>query len=506
LDQDIPLTDVVETVVEPVYPGIDYQLLFNLEPEPVNAIEKEITFQNTLSNQFDDLNEPYEFGTNPCSGVAARHDGSRDPTLLPASIVKRLRFRPSAEPVPLTHQDIIAGDLLFRAHCRAYKRDPSTVVEFDPLLFAECISLNEYNSLTSKTKQVIQANALRSHPDWRHTVVDIFSKTQQKINEGSIFGPWKACQTLALMHDTVLLIFGPVVKYLEAMDKRDAPKNLFKYGGRSPREMSEFSKKFVRPRRKSANDYTGFDTNQGREAQRLEELRMRYFSIPTELIEWYIHLKTNLSCQFGNLTSMRFTGEPGTYCFNSDFNLAVTYLRHDIPDDVAVFISGDDSLIDSVLPLRPEWALIEKYFYKLQFKLVESDYGSFCGYYVSHVGAVRGPRTLFFKLMLAHADHTIPEKLASYLTEFNVGHSLGDALWDCIDPSEAVYQMGCFDYFCRESPKAMKVALKVGPLSDDDIARMSSAMPDFHYTLFNQLPHKIRRLYAKLGRKPRISL
>jgi hypothetical protein len=505
-EPELVVDEITDPVVEPVYPGIDYQLLFNLEPEPINAIEKEITFQNTLSNQFDDLNEPYEFGTNPCSGIAARHDGSKDPTLLPASIVKRLRFRPSDEPVPLVCQDIIAGDLLFASHCRAYKRDVSTTIDFDPLLFAECISLNEYNSLTSKTKQVIQANAHRSHPDWRHTVVDIFSKTQQKINEGSIFGPWKACQTLALMHDTVLLIFGPVVKYLEAMDKRDAPQNLFKYGGRSPREMSEFSKRFVRPRRKSANDYTGFDTNQGREAQRLEELRMRYFSIPVDMIEWYVHLKTNLSCQFGNLTSMRFTGEPGTYCFNSDFNLAVTYLRHDIPDDVAVFISGDDSLIDCVLPLRSEWALVEKYFHKLQFKLVESDYGSFCGYYVSHVGAVRGPRTLFFKLMLAHADHSIPEKLASYLTEFNVGHSLGDALWDCIDPAEAVYQMGCFDYFCRESPRAMKVALKTGPLSDDDIMRMSAAVPDFHYTLFNQLPHKLRRLYAKLGRKPRISL
>jgi len=488
---------------EPVYPGVDYESFFNLLPESRVPEEREVVINGALSNQFPYIDLPYEFGVFPPQTIHRDHHSGRDPTLLVGSVAKRLRFREPHIPVPLTAQDITAGDLLFAAHCRAYGRNPDELLTFDPVRFAEAVSINEYNSLTTKTKGVIAANALRSDPDWRHTVVRIFAKTQQKVNEGTVFGDWKACQTLALMHDAVLLIFGPVIKYLEATDSDDCPDNIFIYGGKTPSELSEAAKK-LSPGLKSTNDYTSFDQNQGREAQRLEEHRLRRVGIPEELISWYIFIKTNLECQFGPLTSMRFTGEPGTYRFNSDFNLAVIYLQHDVPRSVMVFISGDDSLIGAVLPVLSSWNYIRaRYFQKLQFKLEVTPHGLFCGYYLSHVGAVRSPLILLHKLMLATADSTISQKHASYLSEFVVGHSLGQAMWEGIPDELVFHQSAVFDYFCRHTPTALKSILRVGaiPQNQTDALLLSGfSVP----SMFSGLSQRARRFLHTQHRGLRI--
>jgi hypothetical protein len=505
--EPISSPDPIKAPCEPIYPGIDWEGVFNQGVPSFDVADKEINYKGTQSKQFFVLNEPYEFGVMPPKACAAQHHSGRDPTLLPASVVKRLRFRDDYTPVPLTTSDIAAGSLLFEAHCRSFHLDPSFIRPFDPILFAECISLNEYNSLTTKTKSVIQANAFRSDPDWRHTVVRIFAKTQQKVNEGSIFGNWKACQTLALMHDAVLLIFGPVVKYMNTVDKEYCPPNIFKYGGKTPHDLSDHAAAWLKPGRKRCmNDYTGFDTNQGREAQFLEEKRQGQYSIPSFLTEWYVTLKTNLECQFGPLTSMRFTGEPGTYDFNSDFNRCVIYLRHDVPDNVPVYISGDDSAIGEVLPIRAQWYQIEHLFYKLQFKLEEDYYALFCGYYLSNVGAVRSPRTLLYKLMIAHADGSIHDKIASYLTEFNVGHSLGQDLWNALPVDQVFDQSAVFDYFCRRARPAQKIALRIGRLSQDEIDALLVRYPTSSFSLFHLLSEKVRSSLASLGRASRISL
>jgi len=493
-------TSPSDTRYSHVYPSYPYELAFQELDYNVWPAEREILVNGIQSNQFPYIDLPYEFNALPPQTLAPNHRSVDDPTLLPGSIKKRLRFRPEATPVPCTSRDTFLGSILFEAHCRAYERNPEITEKFDPILFAECISLNEYNSLTSKTQEVIQANAFRSDPDWRHTVVRIFTKTQQKINEGSIFGDWKACQTLALMHDAVLLIFGPVVKYLEALDKRDCPDNIFIYGGKTPQELSDYAAKHLPPgEKRMANDYTAYDQSQGREAQVLEELRMRRAGIPEDLIAFYVRIKCNLECQFGPLTSMRFTGEPGTYRFNSDYNLAVIFIRHDVPRHIPVFISGDDSLIGCVLPIRAQWNQIAHLF-TLRFKLEVMEHGLFCGYYLSHVGAVRSPLTLIAKLMVATADGSLDLKLTSYLSEFNIGHQLGDELWKALPVDQVRYQSACYDFFLRNCSRADRVSLQLGEIPTSFLSRAWAAGIQLGSATYAKLSNFDRHRFLRLRR------
>nr|UBZ25923.1 polyprotein [Nectarine marafivirus M] len=466
-----PSSDLcTKPVHEPVYPGETFENLAAHFLPAHDPEQREIVFRNTLSNQFPHLNKDFHLSAQPSSLLAAVHSEKDDPTLLPASIGKRLRFRPSSDPYEITAKDEILGQLLFEGWCRAYSRAPTSSEIFDPVLFAECINLNEFAQLTSKTQAVIMGNARRSDPDWRWSAVRIFSKAQHKVNENSIFGSWKACQTLALMHDAVVLLLGPVKKYQRVFDQRDRPSSLYIHAGHTPSEMSQWCQTHLTSARKIANDYTSFDQSQHGEAVVFERKKMERLSIPQPLIDLHCYLKTNVSTQFGPLTCMRLTGEPGTYDDNSDYNLAVIHLEYSAVG-VPTMVSGDDSLLDYEPPTRPTWNSI-KPLLALRFKKERDLYATFCGYYASRVGCVRSPIALFAKLMIAEDDGSISDKLAAYLMEFSIGHSLGDNLWLALPVAAVQYQSACFDYFCRKAPPELKVALHLGEVPEEIISRL----------------------------------
>nr|UFT26908.1 putative polyprotein [Drosophila-associated tymovirus] len=504
LHQDIPTTvpelptvtpsEITDACIEPVYPGCDYTLLFqNLIP-PHDPSDREIRFKNETSNQFPHVDVPFEFGSQPPSLVSPIHNSKNDPTLLPASIDKRLRFRPSSSPYQITAKDEALGSLLFDSLNTAYHRSGNPI-PFDPILFSECINLNECAQLSSKTQNVIMANALRSDPDWRHTVVRIFSKTQHKVNEGSIFGPWKACQTLALMHDAIILCLGPVKKYQRIFDKEDRPPNLFIYGGHTPFDLSLAAQQALKPgMTRVCNDYTAFDQSQLGEAVVLERLKMNRLNIPKNLIDMHVYIKTHLECQFGPLTCMRFTGEPGTYDDNTDYNIAIIYSEYLIQSE-KVFVSGDDSFISSQPLPNPLWPSIQPLL-SIKFKKEFVQHGLFCGYYLGPEGAIRSPRALLAKLAVATADGSLDDKLASYLSEFVVGHSLGDAFWNLLPLKEVEYQAALFDFFCRNCSKEQKISLKIGEVPSETCSNFLS----------QGIKWLSRPLYSLLNRAARLRL
>nr|QQG34658.1 replicase [Nasturtium officinale macula-like virus 1] len=464
-------SELSSCAIETVYPGYDYELLLQQLIPPHDPRDREIRFGSDFSNQFPWLNKEFDFGTQAPSLISPIHDSKNDPTLLLASIQKRLRFRSSASAYKVSPSDEALGLLLYESLCRAYRRNPNHIEPFNPTLFADCINLNEYSQLTSKTQSVIMANASRSDPDWRHTVVRIFSKTQHKINEGSIFGSWKACQTLALLHDAIVLLFGPIKKYQRVFDSQDRPPNLFVYGGHTPFELSRQAQQQLSPGALHlCNDYTSFDQSQQGEAVVLERLKMLRLSIPQNLVDLHVSIKTSLSSQFGPLTCMRLTGEPGTYDDNTDYNIAVIYSEYDIGNE-SVFVSGDDSLISPEPLPHPLWPTIAPLLH-LGFKKERTTYGLFCGYYLGAAGAVRSPRPLLAKIGVALADGSISDKKASYLSEFVVGHSLGDEVWTLIPLEQVEHQSALFDFFCRNCNQEQKLTLKLGEVPDSMCASL----------------------------------
>lgn len=449
---------VFETPITACYPGENFENLAAFFLPAHDPELKEILFRDQASQQFPWFDKPFHLSCQPSSLIAAKHSPASDPTLLPASISKRLRFRPNLNPHLISTPDVILGNILFHSLCKAYRRNPSQTLPFNPTLFAECISINDYAQLSSKTKATIVANASRSDPDWRYTTVKIFAKAQHKVNDGSIFGSWKACQTLALMHDYVILTLGPVKKYQRFFDNADRPPHIYSHCGKTPKQLSSWCRSHLTPNSiKLANDYTAFDQSQHGEAVVLEALKMKRLNIPPHLISLHIHLKTNVSTQFGPLTCMRLTGEPGTYDDNTDYNLATIYSQYNI-GSIPVMVSGDDSVIDRIPPLNDNWPNVLKLLH-LRFKPESTKQSLFCGYYVGSHGALRNPLALFAKLMIAVDDCSISEKRLSYLTEFAVGHNLGDCLWNLLPEPLHKFQSACFDFFCRHAPHHEKLLL-----------------------------------------------
>lgn len=486
--EPVEITPVPESLApcQPVYPGYDYEMLLPELERPEAPDDLEVRHKGQLSNQFPCIDQPFEEGTQTLKIIAPTHNSKKDPTLLPLSIPKRLKFRPSDTPKMPSSEDYLAGHLLFESYCEAMMLDPNAVVPFDPALFADCINENEHAQLSSKTKAVIAANASRSDPDWRITSVRIFSKTQQKINEGSIFGPWKACQTLALMHDAMILIFGPVQKYKRAiLEKHGSNPKIFIYAGKSPFDLAAFTRKNFPPNtRRCWNDFTSFDRSQGAETVVFEELQMRRVSIPTTASDLFVFVKMNLSCQFGALEAMRHTGEPGTYDGNTDYDIAVTNLRYFIASTGGAF-SGDDSVLPSIPMPRDSWNHNKKYFPNLQFKTETGHYATFCGYYVGHAGAVRCPKPLLTKLVLAKQQGDLDDKMPSYLSEFVVGHSLGDEMWDMLPLDQVPYQSATYDFLNRHASRDLKVALNIGEVPDDVIMSMGAKLSRAMFATLN---------------------
>nr|QRD99864.1 MAG: polyprotein [Xanthi tymo-likevirus] len=497
ISEPVELSEAVpsEPSYEPVYPGYNYEMLLPELHREESPESLEIWFRGNLSNQFPHLDQPFELAASPFSLLAPVHNSKKDPTLLLASIPKRLRFRPTDSPTPLSTTDFTAAELLYRSYCDAMQLDPNVVVPFDETLFIDCIAENEFAQLSSKTRAVIMANANRSDPDWRYTYVRISRKRNIKSNDPSLFTGWKACQTLALMHDMVILLFGPVKKYQRAVLKRGHHNDkIFVYAGHSPFELSEHCKEnFPENTHRCWNDFTSFDQAQGTETTLFEVSKMRRVGIPDHLIDLHFRLKTNLSCQFGPLTSMRFTGEPGTYDDNTDYNIAISNLKYVITQGL---FSGDDSAFPSIPPLRPSWSFYHAtYFPKLVFKTETGPYATFCGYYVGSAGAVRCPKPLLAKLTLAHDSGTLKDVIASYLAEFSVGHSSGDDFWTLLPLDQVPYQSGVYDFLCRHASRELKTALKIGEVPSDVLSVLDLRMTR---PLFSLLSRVARIAYLKI--------
>ncbi|AUR53413.1 200K protein [Naranjilla chlorotic mosaic virus] len=461
---------------------------------------REIVYRDQSSNQFPHMDLPYSLSCQPSSLIAPIHHPARDPTLLPSSINKRLRFRASTSPYQITPSDQILGTHLYESLCRAYSRNPHNQIPFNPALFAECICINEYSQLSSKTRATIVANAQRSDPDWRITAVRIFAKAQHKVNDGSLFSGWKACQTLALMHDYVILVLGPVKKYQRFFDSKDRPPQIYYHCGHTPQQLSTWCQDHLSATSFVTNDYTSFDQSQHGEAVVLECLKMRRLNIPEHLISLHSHLKCSVQTQFGPLTCMRLTGEPGTYDDNSDYNLAVIYSQYDMVGN-AVMISGDDSVICGVPQTLPTWPQVKTRLH-LRFKTEFTSYPLFCGYYVSQFGAVRNPLALFAKLMIAVDGLTLPDKKLSYLSEFSVGHLLGDLALDTIPPSHSIYQTAVHDFFCRNCSPAEKLLLSLDPIPEGKILTLLTKVRWASQAFFSWLPQKARELLISKSSLP----
>nr|UYL95422.1 MAG: replicase polyprotein [Wuhu tick virus 1] len=407
---------------------LHYHLNFFGELPPRES--RELYLGNEQSAQFRDA-ERHMYNSSSYTGVEQwfPKQSASDPVTFKTAVTKRLRF---ADRVA-NRKEFLAkeflGPVLLTSFLKVAGIDADNPPPFDPLLYAQCIFENEFNKLTQKSQSVLMNNADRADPDWRHTFVRIFVKGQLKAKMESIFCDFKAGQTLASFQDSVILITGPMTRYLVHQMERLRRPGLYYHGGRSPSQLSEWCRSNWRDTADNTiNDYSSYDLSQRGEALAFEVQQLNWYSIPDDIVQYYYELKIAMHCQFGDLATLRHTGEGPTWKFNSDFNTAVVGLQYDTADSVPLAISGDDMAANGHLPVKDSWTHVKRYL-TLVSKTQRVPTAEFCSWYLTPYGCIKIPTLTLLKLMIADDRGTTSLVEDNYASEIAVGYHLGDHLF-----------------------------------------------------------------------------
>jgi hypothetical protein len=372
------------------------------------------------------------------------HQKAGDSVLFHATVAKRLK-RGSAEANEADyHAKALQSALLFDALLTILEL-PHDPQPFDPELFSECVHEAEFVKLTKKTRAALENNVSRSDPDWKLHYVQHFIKSQLKAKEETLGIDGKAGQTLATCHDLVVLMYGPVFRYLRRKLMDAAPPNIFINCGKNVAEYGEWARQHWRPGKLcTASDYTGFDTMQKGDSLGLDYAPMRWAgldeawclafelhrpalrTLPLGYLDWKLNITSNL---IGPKQLGRDTGEPGTFDDNTYFGLALYQLQYAPPRGLPACFGGDDMAANDDLQYCSWWRKCGHLF-EVVAKIEHSLRPQFCGYYITDRGVYRNPRLLMIKT-LWHLDKGDADSVdVNYASEAATCYEFGDALAD----------------------------------------------------------------------------
>lgn len=428
--------------------------------EPLRSKESmEFQWGHVSSNQIRDLK-----GDGVINHLFCKQD-SRDETLLPATVQKRMRFRSAAENEKHLRSTEQTGALLFSNFVEKLRLGhDQKELEEDLVIEAKKAVLER--KLQKSTGTLVN-NVERTSPDIPENSSKIFTKSQEKAKrttvmtattdeadpnwfEPGILPQVKAGQTLALFQDQVLEKLGWVTRYIDLWMRRHLPSHVKIFGGMTQAELERWCKEHAKSGINRTNDFTAYDQSCVGETLNFELDLMAWLGFDPEVIAYYRWIKINTRTNFGHSAIARFTGEPGTYIFNSLFNIAYTLLQYVIPWLMACIFSGDDSLIFGLPELNPLWHILKELF-TLVAKTYDSDLPEFCGWLLYPQGIIRDPLVLALKTIHKANTGELQNVLDNYFLESLFAYNKGDLLHEMLTDEMLHYQSWFFNYCFRHS-------------------------------------------------------
>ncbi|BAJ17497.1 RNA-dependent RNA polymerase, partial [Lagenaria mild mosaic virus] len=371
------------------------------------------------------------------------HQQAKDETLLWATIEARLVIsNPKANWQEYLEKRPI-GDVLFESYKRAMQL-PAQPIPFENKLWESCIHEVQKTYL-AKPENMLKNGASRQSPDYDPNLISLFLKSQwvKKIEKlGAI--KIKPGQTIASFHQATVMLFGTMARYMRRMREIFAPKEIMINCEVTPENLSSWAAgdmgcwTFKGP--SLANDFTAFDQSQDGAMLQFEILKAKHHSIPDDILDAYLTIKTNSKIFLGTLAIMRLTGEGPTFDANTECNIAFTHTKFDIPKGVAQLYAGDDSAIDCLPRERPSFKLIADKL-KLTSKPVISlqqkgDWAEFCGFRITPKGLIKDPMKLHASLMLEIKKKNVKNVLRSYELDLALAYQHKDALHELLSEEE----------------------------------------------------------------------
>jgi hypothetical protein len=448
------------------------------EEEPVLPREdRELFYQGEMSAQFIEYNA---HGSLPSlSTLFPKQTAAKDPTLFLSAIKTRFDYATAEENEKDYEHKRWLGPLLFERF-RRLLRLPDDSIPFEE----ERYVLAQIQTIAVKLDKPINTiwnNIDRSEPEWPSNFMHAFVKSQAKakaetsarsfrLSEDDEALPLKPeakpGQPLVTSPDINIWRFGAWTRYMRSLLYDLMPKHIYIHGGKTLKQMDAWSREFSNDNDVSTCDFTKYDMSCKAETLSFELSLFSYFQMdlyfPDSVLE-YFFIKTNMYTQLGTSAIMRFTGEFGTYDFNSWYNIAYMAFRFRLDENTSFgcAFSGDDSLFFGRLIERDDWCYFER-----QFALVGKYYygpsKDFCGWWLLPCGIVRNPILLVLKIMYHQGRNHLSACLDSYFLEALYAYNCGDLLYDHVPPLALEAQHWIIDFCFKHSKLVPHLSIIAG--------------------------------------------
>nr|WIL96209.1 replicase [Carrot vitivirus 1] len=352
------------------------------------------------------------------------HHKNADVATFMMSVKKRLRFRDPEKNRRKYEKCKGFGVQLFKVMKNTYQlASPNALPELDKMEAAFT------RKRLAKSQKLIEKHSYRSDPDWPSNYLKIFLKQQvcTKMEKRGVDA--KAGQTIACFSHSVLCKFGPQLRRTEKALRAQLGDNVMIYSQKNYTDLDNWSRTYVDYMLGTDSDYEAFDRSQDEKILSFEVEVLKFFLWPEELINEYVELKLMMGCSMGDLAIMRFSGEFGTFFFNTICNMAFTCLRYSITKDTPICYAGDDMYAPGVLPVKGDYEHVLKEL-QLKAKVNVSDSPLFCGWRMTPYGIIKDPNLLLDRWKIAERDGKLDQCKVNYALEAVYGYRLGEHLYD----------------------------------------------------------------------------
>ncbi|AAX07259.1 replicase, partial [Mint virus 2] len=392
--------------------------------ELCEKMNREVHTEAGLTDQIDEVGYKGE-SANPMTHKALYlHHKNDDVATFMLSVKKRLRFRDAEKNSRKYEKNKGFGKQMFKILQQTYNLvHPNSLPELD-----RC-EAEFTRKRIAKSRNLIEKHSYRSDPDWPSNYLKIFLKQQvcTKMEKRGVDA--KAGQTIACFSHAVLCRFGPQLRRTEKALRAQLGDNVMIYSQKNYTDLDNWSRLYVDGMIGTDSDYEAFDRSQDEKILSFEVEVLKFFLWPEELINEYVTLKLMMGCSMGDLAIMRFSGEFGTFFFNTICNMVFTCMRYCITKDTPICYAGDDMYAPGVLQVKSDYEHVLKEL-QLKAKVQVSTSPLFCGWRMTPYGIVKDPNLLLDRWKMAKRDGKLDLCMINYALEAVYGYRLGEHLYD----------------------------------------------------------------------------
>nr|QQG34585.1 polyprotein [Avellana capillovirus 1] len=305
-----------------------------------------------------------------------------------------------------------------------------------------------------KTEKLWENHKERSDIDWFVDHVFLFMKSQFCTKEGKMFTTAKAGQTLACFHHFVLFKFGSMLRAIEKAFIRATGEKFYIHSGKNFFCLDAFVTRNAELMQGQSieSDYEAFDSCQDEVILAFELALLKKLGVSAGFIMDYTRLKLSLNSKIGSFAIMRFTGEFGTFLFNTFANMLFTFLKYDVKSGDRIMFAGDD-MCSLGFMRKTGSEKKKKLLAKFSLKAVEEvkKYPSFCGWYISPDGILKSPRLLWSRICFMEQRGLTKTCIDNYLFEAFFAYRLGEKLFQILKEEDFEYHYCVIRHFVKKS-------------------------------------------------------